>query len=314
VDFNWTKNWNKIVSLHKNVADYIVLEGDVAYGNYRIGSVAKIGSSYGTLMSDSYVKIDQKSGLPQLSYNDGFRGAYPFRNQSEIVELGSSIPKFTGGLSTTLRYKDWALNIGLEMRFGGFVASYPSRYGTSYGYTEQSLKGQPGYGGIEWTSKYDNVTYRDGVIPNGYLPTGTQITQPDGSIYTVGSGGVSDVGESFKELYQKGKIEPTHASFYTERSNSWTVGVVNDNWFKELNYIALRDVSLTYRVPQKFCNKLHLKKAMLTLAGHNLGYLLNSMPSGENPESIAGTSAGEFRVRSFQGVTSSYTFNITVGF
>ena len=54
LDFTWTKNMNKIVELHENVADYITLAGDVAYGNYRIGSVAKVGASYGTLMTDSY--------------------------------------------------------------------------------------------------------------------------------------------------------------------------------------------------------------------------------------------------------------------
>ena len=38
------------------------------------------------------------------------------------------------------------------------------------------------------------------------------------------------------------------------------------------------------------------------------------MPSGENPESVSGTAAAEFRVRSFQGVTSSYTFTVNMTF
>ena len=32
----YTKNENKIISLHENVADYIPLNGDIAYGNYRM--------------------------------------------------------------------------------------------------------------------------------------------------------------------------------------------------------------------------------------------------------------------------------------
>jgi iron complex outermembrane receptor protein len=314
IDFNWTKNWNKIVSLHENVANWIGLEGYTDYGNFRIASVAKVGESYGTLMSDSQVKLDPKSGLPQLTWQESRRGAYLYRNDSEVVEIGSSTPKFTGGLSTTLRYKDWALNIGLDMRFGGYIASYPSRYGTSYGYTEQALKGQPGYGGMTWTSKYDNMTYNDGIIPEGFIPKGTTIIQPDKSVYVVMAGAGSELGESYRELYEKGVIEPTHASYYTERNNAWSSGVVNDTWVKELNYIALRDVSVSYRLPQSVLNKLRIKKGILTLAGHNLGYLLNNMPSGENPEALAGTRAGEFRIRSFQGVTSNFTFNITVGF
>ena len=91
-------------------------------------------------------------------------------------------------------------------------------------------------------------------------------------------------------------------------------GVVSDDWVKELNYIALRNVSLSYRVPTSFTQKLKVNSMNLILTGYNLGYLLNSMPSGENPESVSGTAAAEFRVRSFQGVTSSYTFTVNMTF
>ena len=70
LDFTWSKNMNKIISLHENVADYIRLSGDVSYGNYRIGSVAKVDSAYGLLLTDSELKYDKKSGLPILGAVD----------------------------------------------------------------------------------------------------------------------------------------------------------------------------------------------------------------------------------------------------
>ncbi len=91
-------------------------------------------------------------------------------------------------------------------------------------------------------------------------------------------------------------------------------GVISDDWVKKLNYIALRDVSLSYRVPTNFCEKLKAKNMVLTFAGHNLGYLFNNMASKNNPESVSGTAPAEFRVRYFQGVTSSFTFNVNVSF
>lgn len=318
LNFTYTKNKNKIISLHEDV-DYIVLSGDVAYGNYRIGSVAKVGSAYGTLLTDSEVKIDKESGLPVLGWIDSNRTSYKSRDMSEIREIGSMMPDFLGGVSSTFRYKDWSLFVGLDMRFGGYVASYNSRYGTAYGFTTNSLAGAPGYGGVTWTSAYDGKTYHDGVIPEGIISSGTKITQPNGSTYTVQSGTTSSTGETYKELIDKGVIEPTHASGWHYRNNQWTNaandrGVVSDDWVKKLNYIALRDLSVSYRVPTSFCNKFKAKHMNLTLAGHNLAYLLNTMPSGENPESVSGTAAGEFRVRSYQGVTSSYTFTVSVGF
>lgn len=319
LDFTWTKNMNKIVELHENVADYIELAGNVGYGNYRIGSVAKVGSSYGTLMTDSYMKIDKSSGLPMLVWTDSERRSHYLRNESEISEIGSMVPDFLGSVSTGVKYKNWSLNVSLDMRFGGYVASYNSRYGTAYGYMETSLEGRTGHGGVAWTSAYDGKAYGDGVVPQGIIPAGTNITQPDGSIYTVGSGGVSKAGQSYQELMNQGVIEPTHASAWTFLNNAWTqagvdYGVVNDSWFEKLNYIALRDVSLSYRLPSRACEAIKAKQCTLTLNGHNLGYLLNSLPNNINPESVSGTAAAEFRIRSLTGVTSSFTFTVNVGF
>ena len=101
--------------------------------------------------------------------------------------------------------------------------------------------------------------------------------------------------------------------------NAWSgsganYGVVNDTWFSKLNYIALRDISLSYRLPTTACEKIKAKHCILTLNGHNLGYLLNSLPNNINPESVSGTSSSEFRIRSLSGVTSSFTLTVNVGF
>ena len=309
LDFTYTKNNNKIISLHENVADYIRLDGDVAYGNYRIGSVAKVGESYGILMSDSKKAIDEKTGLPVLNWSDSRRFAY-YKRSGKAEIIGSMVPDFMGSVSTGLRYKDWSLRASMDMRFGGYVASYGSRYGTSYGFTEASLKySAPEYGGVTWTSKYDNITYNDGLIPEGLLAGGTSITQPDGTKYVVADG-----GETYQSLFEKGKIEPTHASPWHYFTNSWGQGVVNDSWVSKLNYIALREVTLSYRLPQAIAQKFRATNLNLSLTGRNLGYLLNNMPNGENPESVRGTSVSEFRVRTFSPFTANYMFTINMGF
>ena len=92
-------------------------------------------------------------------------------------------------------------------------------------------------------------------------------------------------------------------------------GVLNDSWFKTLNYIAFRDLSLTYMLDNSIANKIGMRNVSLTLAGHNLGYLLNTMPNKENPEAVAGTTTAEFRTRQFSGVTSNFTITLraTIG-
>ena len=63
LNFTFTKNWSKIVELSDLVANYIALQGNADYGNYRIGSVAKVGGTYGILMSD-------KMPLKDYTYDD----------------------------------------------------------------------------------------------------------------------------------------------------------------------------------------------------------------------------------------------------
>jgi iron complex outermembrane receptor protein len=309
VDFTYTKNNNKIISLHENVADYILLSGYTNYGNYRIGSVAKVGGAYGLLMTDSKPQIDEASGLPVLNWSNTRRMAYMSRSGKE-EEIGSVMPDFLGSVSSKLRYKNFSMQIGLDMRFGGYVASYGSRYGTAYGYTKASLKGSaPEYGGMTWTSAYDNITYSDGIIPEGIFAAGTSISLADGTSYTVAEG-----GESYQELYDKGVLEPNHASTWNYFKNSWSQGVINNDWVKELDYIALREVSFYYSCPKEIAQKIGAGSLTFGLSGRNLGYLLNTAPGGENPESIRGTSAYNFRMRSYSAFTASYMFSISAKF
>ena len=308
LNFTYTKNNNKIVSLHPDVANYITLtNGGGDYSN--IKSVAKVGKEYGLLVSNQLPKIDEATGKEILAYDNVRRFSYALRDGEE-KEIGSVVPDFLGSVSTGLTWKNLSLNVSFDMRFGGYIASYGSRYGDAVGVTENSLKYRDAeYGGITWTSKFDGLTYTDGVVPDGIFPAGTSIEQPGGGSYVVGEG-----GETFQSLYEKGVIEPTHASAWTLQRNGWSKGVVNDSWVKKLNYIALREVSVYYRMPQSVASKVGAKNLSLGLTGRNLGYLLNTMPNHENPESVRGTKSTEFRCPSFSAFTASYMFTINATF
>lgn len=317
LNFTWSKNNSKIKELSPLCADYITLQGSPNYGNYRIGSVAQVGGTYGMLMSDAMPKIDKESGLQVLSmgyYNAGYN--IPTVQRSGVVQkVGNMVPDFLGGINTSLRWKNFTLSASFDMRFGGKVASYNSRYGTAYGYTKTSLAGRgTNHGGAEYTSKWDGVKYDDGVIPSGIVLAGTKIRLPKGGTYTVGTGAYKS-GETYQELFDKGMVDYVHAAGWNYFLNNWGQGVINDSWFKTLNYIAFRDLSLSYMFDNKIANKIGVHNLSITAAGHNLGYLLNTMPNKENPEAVAGTTTAEFRIRQFSGVTSSFTLTLraTIG-
>lgn len=318
VGFTYTRNRSKIISLHENVADYITLSGNPDYGNFRIGSVAKVGGAYGLLLSDSMPEVDEESGLVCLRWNDGHKGAAMLRS-GKMQEIGDINPDFLGSFSTGLRWKDLSLNVALDCRFGGYVASYNGRYATAYGFSGTSLAYRDeAHGGVTYTSRWDGKTYSDGVVPDGIFPKGTNISQTDGSYYTVGSGQYS-TGETYKELMDKGLIDPTHANVWTYRNNQWinvssNWGVITSDTYHKLNYIALREISLSYALPHNWARKIGARSLSVSATGHNLGYLLNSLPNKENPESVRSTVGHEFRIRNYDGVTSSYTFTINAKF
>lgn len=312
LNFTYTKNKSKIVSLHENVANYISLVGMPSYGNFRIGSVAKVGGEYGLLMSDATPNYDEKTGLPILetaSYN-GRHSVYYSRSGVE-KEVGSIQPDFLGSVNTTLKYKNWSLSASLDMRFGGMVAIYGSHYGTANGYLKSSLNGTDAeHGGITYTSIWDGKQYDDGIIPEAIMPGGVTINTPIGE-YTIAEG-----GELYADLVKRGIVDPQHASSWNYWNNSWGRASVwkNNDWFHELNYIALREVSLSYRMPQSIANKIGASNLSFVLTGRNLGYLLNSLPNNFNPESMRGTQSGQFMIRSVSPYTASYTFTISATF
>ena len=323
LNFTYTKNSSKIVELHPDAAEYITLNGMEAYGNFRIASVAKVGGEYGLLLSDATPNYDEKTGLPilELASYESRKSVY-YSRSGVVKEVGSIQPDFLGSINTSLRYKDFTLRVSTDMRFGGYQALYGSHYGTAYGYLKNSLKGtSPEHGGITFTSIWDNKTYTDGVIPEAIMPGGATISIPgthldaDGNevqnTYTIAEG-----GELYADLVERGIVDPQHASSWNYWNNSWGRASVtkNNDWFHEVNYIALREISLSWRMPQAWAGKIGASNINLTVAGRNLGYLYNSLPNNFHPEALRGTAAGQFMSRAVNPYVANYTFTINASF
>ena len=319
LNFTYTKNTSKIVSLHENVADFITLTGMAAYGNYRIASVAEVGGEYGLLKSDATPNYDEKTGLPILetaSYSG--RHAVYFSRSGVVKTVGKIQPDFLGSINTSLRWKDLTLRATLDARFGGKVAIYGSHYGTAYGFLEDALVGtSAAHGGITYTSIWDGEQYDDGIIPDAMMPAGYKMPLPNGDTYVIGSANGGG-NETYASLVERGLADPQHASSWNYWNNSWGRAAVgdgiSDSWFTDLNYIALREVALSYRLPRKYASKIGAQNLNFTIAGRNLGYLLNSLPNHFNPESFRGTAASQFMIRSVSPYTASYTFTINATF
>ena len=119
---------------------------------------------------------------------------------------------------------------------------------------------------------------------------------------------------SFADAVKAGYVEPVHASTYHYWSNSWGTGTVNDYWVNDLSYLALREITLAYRLPKNLVSKIGAKGVTVSFTGRNLGYLYNSLPNNLNPEGIRGNNAAEFRERANSPITSSYMLTLNLDF
>jgi iron complex outermembrane recepter protein len=288
VDFNYTRNRNKILSLYPGIDTYNLYES-ATYGNTRIGTYAVVGGEWGVLMSDSAPLMDEGTNTPVLRWSSGNRGVLEYRTGT-VKKVGSMAPKYFGGINSTFTYKNFVLGLLIDGKIGGQISSYHGRYGAGTGVFKESLKGRDAeHGGITWTSSWTGNTYHDGIIPDGVFADGQSIQMKDGSGNTV----THDVsGMTYKAAVDAGYAEPSHLSYTYYQINSWSNGVINKNVLMEDSYIALREISLGYRVPQEIASKLGAQAINILLYGRNLGYLYNTMTNHLNPEVQTSNEAG----------------------
>lgn len=319
---NYSRNRNLIVSLYPGRTEYN-LGADIA----EISTWAVVGKSYGTLRTTIHSKAfqavdangkeiaDPRNGLPILTWRSDARAAFPARS-NEWQDVGNINANFRGGWDNTFSYKNFSLDVLLDTKIGGdfVLASY--RFGTHTGALKNTLFGRDAeHGGITWTSKYpykDNdgtvryITYDDGMIPDGVFATGQMITQPDGSEVDVS-------GMTFKEAYEKGYVEPTHAPQFYYRYGSSSTGVA-DYWIKKDSWVSLRQVSLTYSFPKRIYEKIKLTGLSVSAVGRDLLYLYNSLPLNFNPASNNSNNTAFSGENGFLPMTRSMTFTLQASF
>jgi len=277
----FSRNKNLIVSLAEGRTDY-ALGGAAEYAS----SWAVVGKSYGTIRSTieslKYVNpddaADPRTGMTVLAWRNDARAAFPQRS-NVYQDIGDINAKFRGGFSNDFSYKNWTLNVLFDAKVGGDMAMSSIRRGTHTGVFPNTLFGRDAeHGGITWTSKYDGITYDDGMIIDGVFPIGQKVTLPDGTAADVG-------GMTFQEAYDAELVEPTHAPQFYYRYASSSTGV-SDFWIKESTWVALRQVAISYSLPKSIASKIKANSIFISLIGRDLGYLYNSLPYDLNPVSL----------------------------
>ena len=314
-DFQWnarltySRNRNMINSLYEGRTEYALGGGAAETSAWAI-----VGKSYGvirsTIAAERYTNTanasDPKNGMAVLNWRGDARTAFPKRS-NQWKTLGDINAKFRGGFSNDFTYKNWSLNVLIDAKVGGDMVLASYRFGTHTGVLPNTLKGRDAqHGGITWTSKYDGITYDDGLIVDGVFAPGQTITQADNTSAQVG-------GMTFKEAYDQGLVEPSHAPQFYYRYGSSSTGVA-DYWVKESTWVSLRQVALSYTLPKSISAKAKMSSVVVSLIGRDLLYLYNSLPYNFNPASLNSSSTAAVGELGFLPMMRSLGGSIKVSF
>jgi len=206
-------------------------------------STAKIVAKQGEELGNIYIlprKTDANGNY--LISDDGY-----YVMSDTYVKAGNILPKAVGGFSNTLSYGNIALDFTIDYRFGGKMISPNLKYMRGAGMLENSMEFRDAAsGGIAYTS--NGKTYNDGVLLKGI---NENTGQPNAKVLSA-------------------------ADYYLTTYN-WGQGSLAEGEIFKNNYIKMREVSLSYKIPASFTKRLNITNLRISLIGRNLFYLYRTL-------------------------------------
>ncbi|SEW23194.1 iron complex outermembrane recepter protein [Chitinophaga sp. YR573] len=255
--FNFALNRNKLLELSDGLTSLTE--------NFEGGGYAIARSEIGDPLGNIYVHpmtTDTKGNRVV-----GSNGLYTV-NTADYKLVGNIMPKFVGGFSNTFTYKQFALDVTLDYRYGGVLTSIPTYY-------------QLGGGMFKSTLQYRDAAH-GGIAYN--------VTDEANAVYVAAAGGSRNDGLILPGVKADGTTNDkvvSAANYYLSNYN-WRDGDYSAAVMKN-SYIKVREVALTYNMPKSIVEKLHFQGLQLSVIGRNLFYIYKSLPYGLDPEVATGS-------------------------
>ncbi len=268
--FRWdiTVNWAKNVNKVVSLAEGVDnLQLAALQGGVSIN--ARVGEPYGTIQGTDYVYNDNGD---KVIGSDG----YYLRTSTSDVVIGNITPDWIAGINNRFSFaNNWAFSFLIDWQQGGSVFSLDQWYGMGTGLYPETV----------FTNDLGN-------------PVRNSLADGGGLILD----GVVNTGTPEEPVWEKNTTR-VHGDDY--RVFGWSRNP-NSAFVYNANYVKLREVVLTYSLPQKLMDKSKALYAVsLSLVGSNLWIISKSLPYAD-PES----SQGAGNVQGWQSGVMPSTRNI----
>ena len=253
-DFEWTvtgniaKNVNKLISLAPDQTEYTIY-GNKFYYYWYLKAVE--GKPIGVISTQARWARTEDGQYILQSGSAAWGEVRPTYDLGTEKEAGNVQPDFTGGFSTSFRYKNFTFDASLDFSIGGQIISWTNMWGT-------------GSGTLASTAKVNNR----GVNEREPVATG-------GGVYMEGVDSEGNPMSGYVDAYRY-----YHYQAYYD----------NDNWLYDKTYVKLREVSVKYDIPKSFLKStgIGLTGASVALVATNPWLIYSAIPNID-PSEIAGS-------------------------
>ena len=248
-DFNIAKNVNTLVTLHPDQTQYFLRYDKF---NYEFGMYSIEGEPVGVLYTGGrFKRNDDGQYILRATTSAGQKqqfGEYMPIIDTEEKVVGNFQPDFTGGFSTSVRYKTWSLNMNFDYTIGGDIFSWTNLWMQGSGLA------------AETAAVNDNgVNVREPVAKGG----GVHVTGVD----------------------ENGNAVDTHIQSW--RWFQYKANYDNDGVLYKRTYLKMRELSLTYALPRTFVKNLGigLNSASVSFVATNPWLIYSACPNFDPSES-----------------------------
>lgn len=280
LNFNFSKNENKVKKLVDDM-DMFELE-KASWLDVQIA--AKVGENFGSIVGPDFkrnakgdILIDPSTGLPMY-------------DKSNHV-LGNASWDWTGGVNTTLRYKNIALSAVFDIKVGADLYSMSARASHESGKALTTLEGREAW--------YKSEEQR---MAAGYAKGSPDWTPTGGFI----APGVIDNGDG---TYRPNDVIINPEDYWMSVCRNAPSMFIYDN-----SYVKCREITLTYQFPKKWLgNGKVVKDVSLSFVARNPFIVWKNIPDIDPDSNYNNTTGMGLEYGSLPS-RRSYGFNVYVKF
>lgn len=176
-------------------------------------------------------------------------GGKPLLNPFKSVQ-GYTSPDWIWGFNTTLSYKDFTFSFSIDGRVGGIA----------YSKTDQAMWNSGSHIDSDNQYRYDEVVNGNS---KGYVGKGVKVVS--GTAKWDSNGNVI----SDDRVFAENDIATSYQS-YMSNINPYASGNSRTQNLLDQTFVKLRDISISYALPQTLCEKIKMKGASIGFVGQNL--------------------------------------------